>query len=173
MLGSPGYPQRVTVAPPDPAWPLAFEAERSRIRALLPDARHIEHIGSTAVPGLPAKPILDIMLGVEDFDAALHWLQRLELLAYRHFPDVSTEWRLFMGHGEPRMHHLHLVAFGGEEWRKLLGFRDRLRASAELRQAYAAEKLRLCARHEFDRAAYTAAKAPFILGVLRDGEERL
>ena len=167
MLGSPGYPGRVTVAPPDPIWPAAFEAERTRIRKMLPEACHIEHVGSTSVPGMPAKPILDLMLGVEDFWTAVsRWIPRLESLGYIHFPDVSTEWRTFFGHGEPRMHHLHLVAYGGEEWRRLLRFRDCLRADPELRKAYAQEKLRLCALHEYDRAAYTAAKAPFIDGVL-------
>jgi GrpB-like predicted nucleotidyltransferase (UPF0157 family) len=166
MIGSPGYPGRVTVAPPDPAWPAAFEAERARIQAALPQALHLEHIGSTSVPDLPAKPIVDLMLGLEDFWDATRWLSGMEGLGYRHFPDVSTEWRLFMGHGDPRMHHLHIVAFDAPEWRRLLSFRDRLRADAELRQAYAAEKQRLCTLHEYDRAAYTAAKAPFIQGVL-------
>ncbi len=169
MLGSPGYPGRVTVAPPDPIWPAAFEDERTRIQEGLPAARHLEHIGSTSVPDLPAKPILDLMLGVEDFWTAVSlWIPRLEALGYVHFPDVSTEWRTFFGHGEPRMHHMHLVAFEGEEWRRLLCFRNRLRTDPALREAYALEKLRLCALHEHDRAAYTAAKAPFIQSVLGD-----
>ena len=147
----------------DPTWPAQFEVEAARIRgALGPLARAIEHYGSTAVPGLPAKPILDLLVGTDQFGDHAPFLARLEPLGYEYASWARVPGHQVFGRGRPRTHLLHLVPFGDLAWHRALAFRDRLRTDDLLRDEYAALKHVLAARYPMDRAQYTIAKASFI-----------
>jgi GrpB-like predicted nucleotidyltransferase (UPF0157 family) len=157
----------VRLHPYDPAWPLAFAAERSRLLSLLPCTFvEIEHFGSTAVPGLVAKPVIDLLAGVRSMAAAAAVTQPLLAAAYvtsAEFNESLSERHWFMrwanGH---RTHHLHVVVHGGAVWRERPGFRDALRSSPSLAIRYSALKQRLAAEFGTDREAYTDAKAEFV-----------
>ncbi len=159
----------VELVPYDDAWPARFFAERASLARVLAPwlAGPIEHVGSTAVPGLAAKPIIDIMAGVASLDGSRPALTALAELGYVYFPyraDVM-HW-LCKPSDAVRTHHLHLVPRASRRWRERLAFRDRLRASPALAAEYAQLKARLAVRHRFDREAYTDAKEPFVRRVL-------
>lgn len=155
-----------------PGWAAAFDAARARIESALDPGLilGLEHVGSTAVPGLIAKPIIDIALQIPAAAAtpiaplvAAGYLDRGDkgadgghLLALEPEPDVRTE-------------HLHVVRAGDGLWAIYLSFRDRLRADPAARDRYAALKRRLAAAHASERERYTAAKAAFIRGLLEGG----
>ena len=157
----------VRLVPYDPGWPAAFAAERERLRAAL-GARltGIEHIGSTAVPGLPAKPILDLALAVESAAQLPALAAGLAGLGYRVWGEHGLPGRQFFSRGEPVTHHVHAVVGGSPHWAIWLRFRDRLRADAVDRTAYAACKRQLAAVHPRDRAAYTKGKDELVTAIL-------
>jgi GrpB-like predicted nucleotidyltransferase (UPF0157 family) len=154
----------------DPRWPALFEAERERLLSLFPDDFiAVEHIGSTAVPGMAAKPVIDILAGVASMDAAKALVAPLCTQGYAASAEfnaslVDRQW-LMRWAGGHRTHHLHLVVHGGEVWVQRLRFRDALRADAALAARYAALKTELAARYPNDREAYTEGKAAFVRAV--------
>ena len=157
----------VRLAPYTPEWPRLFEEERRRIEeAVGGHALAVEHVGSTSVPGLPAKPIIDIMLAVRELSEVEHCVAPIERLGYVYKGENGLPERHFFAKGEPRTHHIHLVRIDGDHWRKHLLFRDYLRQHPTLAQEYAALKRRLAEQYHSDRAAYTDAKNPFITRVL-------
>lgn len=150
----------------DPAWGSVFVAERERIAAVLglPQGR-IEHIGSTAVPGLGAKPIVDIMAGAEsESDYASHGA-RLKGLGYEDRGETVPGTRYIRKAGPPRV-NLHLTVFGGEFWAEHLLFRDFLREHGETAREYERLKRQVLAGLGPDPPAYNAARAGFINAVL-------
>lgn len=157
----------------DPSWREEFLRERERLTSTLgADALRIDHVGSTAVPGLRAKPIIDIMVSVERLYLDI-FVGRLAILDYVYVP-IDAEDRLFFRKGLPRTHHLHLVLDGSEEFRKHILFRDRLIANPEEAEEYAALKEGLAQRFRDDREAYTKGKEAFIAGILiRDPSRRI
>ena len=160
-------PSSVRLVAHDPAWAARFAEERARLRdALGALPAEIAHVGSTAVPGLVAKPILDLLVGRPAGNVA-PYVDALVRAGYVHRGEAGLPGRHYFRRGDPRTHHLHLVEIDGPYWRDHLAFRDRLRADPALAAAYGALKTRLAARHADDRAAYTEAKAPFITAVLR------
>ena len=161
----------VRVVPHDPAWPSLFADEAARLRAVaessgLPLA--LEHTGSTAVPGLAAKPILDILGGHPPGASVGPYVEALERAGYVHRGEQGIAGREFFRRGTPRAYHLHLVVQGGAFWREHLAFRDALRARADLRAAYAALKLDLAQRFPRDREAYTDGKGAFVHRVVAE-----
>jgi GrpB-like predicted nucleotidyltransferase (UPF0157 family) len=150
---------------PDPGWPEMFLKERALLmRSLGNIAISIDHIGSTAVPGLKAKPVIDIMVSVKELE--LGEVQGLlEAMGYVHVP-IDEMGRLFFRKGMPRTHHLHIVEFGGEEREKHLRFRDRLIAHPEEAAEYAILKEKLAERYGHDRDAYCRGKEAFIQDIL-------
>lgn len=162
----------VEIAAYDPTWPSAFEAERARLAPLLHGAE-IHHIGSTAVPGLAAKPVIDVMALVDDLDAPLAGLVEAGGYAYPEAYNAGLSGRRWLCRPSAahRTHHLHLVDDRAELARHL-GFRDRLRADPELAASYAALKRDLAARSGDDREAYTAAKGDFVRSVEADDAVR-
>ena len=149
----------------DPAWPAAFESERERLAQVLGEwlKGSIEHIGSTAVPGLRAKPVLDIMAGVESLPASRPAIPAVSRLNYVHFPYRAEVMHWFCKPSPAhRTHHLHLVPFGSPLWHERLLFRDLLRSDAALAAEYAGLKTLLADRHRNNREAYTEAKSAFI-----------
>lgn len=157
-----------------PAWTALFRAEAARIRAAidagLPLA--LEHMGSTAVPGLVAKPILDVLAGYPRGAAVGPYVLALVGAGYTHRGENGIPGREFLRRGEPRAYHVHLVVQDGPIWRDQLAFRDALRAEPELRDAYAALKLALAQRFPRDRASYIEGKGAFVESVLRRAPNR-
>lgn len=163
--------EQVELQPHDPSWPSRFAAERDRLLALLPGVFvDIQHIGSTAVPGLAAKPVIDILAGVESMavaEALAEPLCRNGYTTSAEFNRSLADRRWFMRWAEGRRtHHLHVVVHGAEPWHQRLRFRDELRRRPELAERYAALKAGWAAEHRLDREAYTDAKAGFVRSVL-------
>jgi GrpB-like predicted nucleotidyltransferase (UPF0157 family) len=156
----------IAIAGYDPAWPERFEREQARIEtALGPRALRIEHVGSTAVPGLAAKPIVDVLVAVADPEAA-DLSGALEAAGYE-LRVREPGHRMFR---TPALDvHVHLWAAGDPEIERTLRFRDRLRASPEDREEYERLKRDLAARQWPDMNAYADAKGPFISSVLARG----
>jgi GrpB-like predicted nucleotidyltransferase (UPF0157 family) len=161
----------VRVVPYDDRWPRLFEAESTRIvdgvaAAGVPGVT-VEHVGSTSVPGLVAKPILDIAAGRPPGTAPEIYIPVFESLGYIHRGDGGLPGREFFRRGVVRSHHLHLVELGGTHWSRYLRFRDALRADQSIRDAYADLKRALAGQFPCDREAYIAGKSDFVEGVLR------
>ncbi len=161
--------EKIVVAPYNPAWAEQFEAEAAAIKAAVGDlALEIHHIGSTSVPGLPAKPVIDSMLLVSRLEDFVNCIEPLQALGYSYVYHPKNQDRRFFKKGVPRSHHLHIVAQDSPALRRHLTFRDALRADAGLRQKYAALKQASAARYGDRRTAYTASKAEFIEGTLKE-----
>ncbi len=149
----------------DPDWPRQFERERAALSGTIWPwiDGGIHHVGSTAVPGLEAKPIVDILVGIRDLDESKGCFAPLAALGYLYAPYMEAEMHWFCKPNPARRtHHLHLVPTESKRYRAELAFRDRLRADDELAADYLALKRRLARRFENDREAYTAAKSDFI-----------
>ncbi len=158
----------------DPRWPALFDEEAKRLRAILDPALIVglEHFGSTAVPGLSAKPIIDILIAVRSLaDAQVIFVDALRKLDYVYWADNPKKDRMFFVKGMPpfgsrRSHHVHATEVDGEMWQRL-AFRDYLRAHPEEAQTYERLKRRLAAEYRADRDAYTDAKSAYIENVMR------
>jgi GrpB-like predicted nucleotidyltransferase (UPF0157 family)/ribosomal protein S18 acetylase RimI-like enzyme len=160
----------IRLAPPDPSWPARFEQEREALRGAIGEwvCGGIHHIGSTAVSGLRAKPIIDILVGVGDLGTARACFEPLADLDYLYAPYLAEEMHWFCKPDPTRRtHHLHLVPADSQRFRDELAFRDRLRADAQIADKYAALKSELAARHGKDREGYTEAKGAFVRAALR------
>lgn len=161
----------IRVMPYDPDWAIRFEQERVRLERVLAPwlSGGVHHIGSTAVPGLAAKPILDMMAGVADLTAARPAITVLEGQGWVHAPhrpEAYWFYRPRTSAGYDHTHHLHLTQPGSALWRERLAFRDALRADPALREEYQALKLHLAQQHSDDGNAYTADKRAFVARVL-------
>jgi GrpB-like predicted nucleotidyltransferase (UPF0157 family)/GNAT superfamily N-acetyltransferase len=148
------------------AWPRQFAREKQRIRAALSKALlGIEHVGSTSVPGLAAKPVVDIMAGVRNRQAAERSLAALARIGYLDVSpcDEYPDWYYCLGKGKrPHDAHLHLCRWRAGFWTRHLQFRDYLRTHPAQAREYAALKRRLARRHGTDRQGYCDAKTGFI-----------
>lgn len=159
--------------PYNPDWPAAFEAEANRLRRVLgPLALRIDHNGSTSIPGLGAKPIIDIQVSVVSLQPIAEYEERLGALGYVHVPhsDDSCCPFFFRPRQWPHSHHVHLVEAGGAEERRTLAFRDYLRDHPAAAREYEDLKRNLAetltaSSHE-SREAYAHAKTDFIEGVV-------
>jgi GrpB-like predicted nucleotidyltransferase (UPF0157 family) len=176
--------EEIKIVPYDPAWPESFRQEKAHLLASLPRdlVRHIEHFGSTAVPGLAAKPIVDMLVEVTDLgETRIRIAPVLEAQAYDYF------WRPTHGEDGPpfyawfikrepetrtRTHHIHMVEKSFQEhWDQLL-FRDYLIQHAEVAREYERLKFELAANYAHDRVAYTNGKSAFIADVMRRAQRR-
>lgn len=159
---------KVCLADYSDRWPPAFEAERAELSAALGGAAlAIEHIGSTAVPGLPAKPIIDIAAAVRDLAAVDSLVGPLARVGYRYLGEYGLPGRHFFEKGTPVTHHLHVVEESSGHWQVWRVFRDYLRRHPAEAERYAAFKRELAARYADDRDAYTRSKSEFVNAVLR------
>jgi GrpB-like predicted nucleotidyltransferase (UPF0157 family) len=157
----------VVIVEYDPRWPTLYVEEKRRILAAI--GSHIltiEHIGSTAVPGLGAKPIIDIMVGLRHLADAPPCIPRLQAIGYEYVPEHEQqlpERRYFhKGKEGNRTHHLHMVETASEFWHRHLLFRDYLRAHPDTAQQYYELKKGLADQFRSDREAYTEGKTAFI-----------
>ena len=169
MANVEGY-REVIVVDYDSSWPARYERERASIVEALGDVMEgvdgIEHVGSTAVPGMAAKPIIDIMVGIRELPVGERCVQPLESLGYEYRGDAGIPDRYYFRKGNPRSHHLHMVEHGSEFWERHLRFRDLLRERPAVAREYAALKKELAVQYRTDRLAYTEAKTPFIESAL-------
>jgi GrpB-like predicted nucleotidyltransferase (UPF0157 family) len=159
----------VQIVPYNTTWPARFHAERKLLeRAVGPwIVGGVHHVGSTAVPGLAAKPIIDILVGVESLSGSRGTFERLADLGYQYAPYRANEMLWFCKPSAAhRTHHLHLVPSQSSRFHDELAFRDALRSRPDLAEGYARLKRALVKQHRNDREAYTAAKAQFIVDVL-------
>jgi carbonic anhydrase len=154
----------VRLVPYDARWPELFRAESERIRAACgPLPLAFEHIGSTSVPGLWAKPVLDILAGHPAGRSALDYVAPLERAGYVHRGDRGIPGHQFFRRGEPRAYHIHLVEKDGALWSQYVRFREYLRADADAARRYADLKRSLAAQFPRNREAYISGKAAFVL----------
>lgn len=166
--------EQVRVQAPCPAWRQQGEQLCRHLDAALGRwlVAPIEHVGSTAVAGVAAKPILDVQAAVLDLDCAQAIAPVLAPTGWHLVPPAldARPWRrlLVQAQGDRRVAHLHLLVADSARWVHQLAFRDALRADEQLVHRYARLKRSLAARHVDDREAYTAGKQEFIIGVLRD-----
>ena len=161
--------QPIVIVDYKPEWPLEFERLRDRAGAAVGEiAVAIEHIGSTAVPGLAAKDLVDLVIVVEPGDV-LSAIDRLAALGYVHRGNLGVEGReAFDAPKGERDHHLYVSPTDSEELRAQLAFRDRLRESPELAARYDELKRDLAVRFRDDRAGYTDAKTDFVVEASRE-----
>ena len=164
--------QPVEIVEYDPAWPGRFTDRQDKVSAVLAPwlAGPVEHIGSTSVPGLAAKPVIDMLAPVRSLEEAQDAVGVLEADGWLFWPDdPCRHYRLWFLRPRPaaRTHHLHVIEHDHPDARALLGFRDALRADQELRREYARLKKDLADRHRDDRDAYSNAKSEFVERVLR------
>jgi GrpB-like predicted nucleotidyltransferase (UPF0157 family) len=149
----------------DPRWPELFDREKALLEAAIGQwiTGGPHHVGSTAVPGLDAKPVIDILVGVRGLDASRACFAALAQLGYAYAPYRAGEMHWFCKPGpRRRTHHLHVVPTGFERYSDELAFRDVLRNRADVAAQYVELKRRLAAVHAHDREAYTQGKAVFI-----------
>ncbi|HOM80202.1 MAG TPA: GrpB family protein [Armatimonadota bacterium] len=154
----------------DPAWAARYREEARVIRSALDAlAVDVQHVGSTAVPGLMAKPILDIAVAVEALEAIPEVVRRLVATGYIDRGDAGRNGGYLLAReSEPevRVVHTHLVCRDDDQWRNYLAFRDLLRSDPEIRSDYARLKRELAAQFPNDRRSYTAGKEAFIRSAL-------
>jgi GrpB-like predicted nucleotidyltransferase (UPF0157 family) len=163
------HQRNIEVVPYDSGWPAAFDLEASRLRtALGPLALRIDHHGSTSVPGLAAKPVIDIQVSVAALQPLAPYRERLEAIGYVHVPDPDDSFCPFFHRPEgwPHTHHVHLVGHGGTEERRTLAFRDYLRQHSDVAGEYERLKRRLAAQFTESRPesleAYAHGKSAFV-----------
>jgi GrpB-like predicted nucleotidyltransferase (UPF0157 family) len=163
-------PRTLRLVAYDPAWPAQFDALASRIRgAVGTHLLDLQHVGSTAVPGLLSKPVIDIAATVASEAAADACIAPLERLGFRYRGtngDDPQRRYYVLAADTVRDAQLHLYILPAPAWHAMLRFRDALRADPSLVEAYAAEKRRLAELVGWDKALYSVEKGPFVQRVL-------
>lgn len=173
--GRPDQDQPVELVGYSADWPRRFAAEAELLRAALAPwlVGTPEHIGSTAVPGLAAKPIIDIMAPVESLQTSCPAIEAATKLGYCYAPYKAEVMHWFCKPApSARTHHLHLVPLGSAIWVQRLAFRDALRSSPRLAEQYLQLKARLAQQFPFDREAYTQGKSGFVQAVVSGSPTR-
>ncbi len=167
-------PDEVEIVSYDPRWPALFAAEERELRNALPSGAFIaiEHAGSTAIPGVAAKPIIDIFVAVRSIPIARQTLvEPIKAIGYVYWEDNPNPERMFFVKGMPpfgarRTHHVHLCEPSSEHWSRPLLFRDYLRRHPDRARAYVELKRDFAERFRDDREGYTAAKDGFVLDIV-------
>lgn len=123
----------VTLQPYTEEWPVLFRTEAAHLQAAIgAHVLDIQHVGSTAIPGLPAKPILDIGVAVENFEAAAICIQPLAAIGYRYRGEMGIPRRHYFVKGDPITHHLHMNEISSADWQQQIAFRDYLRQHTDI-----------------------------------------
>ncbi len=160
----------------NPHWEKQFEYEKNKILEVLDDkAVGIEHIGSTSIKELQAKPIIDIMVGVQDLEEVSNYITLLRQIDYEYVPKAEFKDRKFFRKGSwgQGTSHLHICEIYGVEWTDKLLFRDYLRIHPEVAEEYASIKRVLASKHQLDRPTYTKKKEPFIKSIIDKAEKEI
>jgi GrpB-like predicted nucleotidyltransferase (UPF0157 family) len=163
----------IELVPYDSTWPACFAEEAARLwSACSPDVLRVDHVGSTSIPGLAAKPVIDVQITVRALAPLPFWVERLARLGYVHHPSPDdVEYPFFHRPTEwPHTHHVHLCVPDSRIGRATLALRDYLREHPAERDAYAIEKRRLASLHSGDtadrREAYASGKSPFLVPLI-------
>jgi GrpB-like predicted nucleotidyltransferase (UPF0157 family) len=169
--------QQIVIAEYDPIWPHWYESAAYRIREALGDkVLQLDHVGSTSVPEIAAKPIIDMAATIRSYDdaAAIAAALRAPGWSWAPEPDDDELRRASFCFPEPgyRTHHLHAIEARSPHWRRWLAFRDALRDDVRLARQYAALKQRLAQQFAHDRDSYRAGKTAFVVHTLGAGEPR-
>ena len=164
-LGLPKH--KVLVKPYDPEWLQEYFREEGRLKDALGEwILDIQHVGSTAVPGLASKPIIDIGIAIQNFDNGFDMIPGMSELGYNFRGEVGVPGRHFFIHGRPRTHHVHMNEISSDDWRNRIAFRDYLRANSDSANQYADLKTGLALEFPNDIASYSAGKGEFIQNIL-------
>ncbi|WP_433772233.1 GrpB family protein [Bacillus wiedmannii] len=161
--------QQIVIKPYQKEWQEEYLKEKDKFCSLLGEEMiAIEHIGSTAIEGLGAKPLIDMMIGVTDLQITEEWTKNFSVIGYEYVPKETPNWRFFRkGKWRAGTHHLHVYIYNSDEWRNNLFFRDFLITNEWARKEYKELKEKLAITFPFDRVSYTKAKAPFIQKILK------
>ena len=156
----------------DRRWSKLFSNEEKVLRGLFEKSLvDIQHIGSTALPGISAKPVIDIAVALKSFARFDSIIRKIEAMGYESKGEFGLTGRQFFTKGDPTMFHVHVVEWPSPHWDRWIRFRDRLRKSKKLRDEYEALKKMLSKKYRRNRKAYTAAKDPFVERVISDEKE--
>ncbi|WP_126452594.1 GrpB family protein [Sulfuriflexus mobilis] len=154
----------------DPSWPERFEIEKNHLIAIVGEWNFggIEHVGSTAVPDMVAKPVIDVMFGVKSLEGSKPAIETLVEHGYEYWPYKTDVMHWFCKPSDAfRTHHLHLIPFESPLWKARIKFRDILRSDKIIATQYANLKRKLATSYKEDRETYTEKKWPFVQQVLR------
>ncbi|MBO1627880.1 GrpB family protein [Bacillus cereus] len=159
--------RKIVVVPYENHWSEKFQIEAKRLKIAMPEPVKVHHIGSTSVPGLAAKPIVDMIMEVEDIERVDNWKERFEKLGYIVKGENGISGRRFFIHGteEKRSYHLHVFETGNPEITRHLAFRDYMMAHCEEAEAYAALKNDLAEKFTYDGDQYTEGKTDFVRNI--------
>jgi GrpB-like predicted nucleotidyltransferase (UPF0157 family) len=158
----------VRLVPYDPDWKQLFEVEKASLQEVLGlNVLDIQHIGSTSIPGMLAKPIIDIAIAIDDFEQARVCIPSIEGLGYEYKGEYGIPRRHYFVKGEPRLFHVHMSEIDSLEWQNTILFRDYCCQHAEVAQEYAELKAQLAVKYPQDRAAYLDGKTEFVEWVIR------
>ena len=161
-------PEPIVLLAHDPAWLVAAEAEARRIAAACGSALlRVEHIGSTSVPGLIAKPVLDLMPVLRSFEDGYACVEPMRALGYWYAGDFGIPGRHLFIKGSPRTHHAHMLLENSKEARRHLAVRDTLRLRPDLASRYAELKQHLASEFGSNREGYAQAKSEFMRELFR------
>jgi GrpB-like predicted nucleotidyltransferase (UPF0157 family) len=157
----------VRLVPYSPDWNLYFSLEKAALQQVLGSAvLDIQHIGSTSIPGMPAKPIIDIAIAVDNFERARLCIPSIQGLGYEYRGEFGIPRRHYFVKGNPRLFHLHMSEITSQEWHDTLLFRDYLRQHADVAEEYAQLKQQLASKYPQDREAYLGGKTEFVQRVV-------
>jgi GrpB-like predicted nucleotidyltransferase (UPF0157 family) len=158
----------VRLVPYTAEWKRLFEQEKARLQAAVGDyVLDIQHVGSTSIPGMVAKPILDIGIAVQSFEKAFVCIEPMVQLGYEYHGEHGIPRRHLFVKGDPRTHHVHMNEITSRDWENLVVFRDYLIQHPEAAQEYTELKLELAQRFPTDRQAYLDGKSSLIERVLQ------
>lgn len=166
--------KEVTIEDYNSNWSKQFEEEKEKLKEILGNKDvSIEHIGSTSIEGLGAKPILDIAIGVNDLEIVSEFIDPLKQVGYEFVYHKDFPERRFFRKGKWRAgtHHLHFYEFKGEHWNNQILFRNYLRVNPDVLKEYHQLKVDLAEKFRFDRVSYTTSKAHFIQNVLQKAKK--
>lgn len=155
----------------DPNWVLKFETEKTFLLKIIGEwlQGSVEHVGSTAVPELIAKPVIDIMFGVKSLEDSKSAIDLLNSNGYCYAPYKTDKMHWFCKPSDQfRTHHLHLIPFQSDLWQERIKFRDILRNNQKVADEYAYLKIKLTSKNKEDREAYTQQKWPFVENILKN-----
>lgn len=165
--------RKIVVVPHENHWSGKFQMEAKRLKSAMPETVKIYHIGSTSVPGLAAKPIIDMIMEVENIERVDGWNERFIELGYIVKGENGISRRRYFIHGteEKRSYHLHVFEKGNPEIVRHLAFRDYMMAHCEEAEAYATLKKELAEKYTYDGALYTEGKNEFVRNVDEKAKE--
>ena len=168
---------QVRLVPYAPEWSVCFEREKASLQKVLGSkVLDIQHVGSTSIPGMLAKPIIDIAIAVVDFEEAKACIPLVESLGYEYKGEFGIPRRHYFVKGDPRLFHIHMSELASIEWQNTLLFRNYLRQHMEFAEEYMQLKQQLALQYPQDREAYLNGKTAFVEQVLqlaRDQERNI